>query len=166
MVSNLIASSGDIEPIDESIWFKEYSTGKGHEIYRVEIVKSKYPEISFAKLAEVSYSEYSAIVFALEIQSRAHPEKSMIRLNPAHFMFQKSDFEHYDFHLYIICEDGDIAQEISELEMPSEKFEKCFGKQREVQDESISAVDGGDKGNLKMNADLSAQMDPVADGSV
>ena len=48
-------------------------------------------------------------MFALEIQSRAHPEKSMIRLNPAHFMFQKSDFEHYDFHLYIICEDGDIA---------------------------------------------------------
>ena len=39
MVSNLIASSGDIEPIDKSTWFKEYSTGKGHEIYRVEIVK-------------------------------------------------------------------------------------------------------------------------------
>ena len=67
MMSNLIASAGDEELPDDSAWFSEYQNGKGNEIYRVEIDKAKYPEITFAKLAEVSYSEYQAIVFALEI---------------------------------------------------------------------------------------------------
>lgn len=35
MVSNLIASAGEMNPIDETLWMKEYMTGKGHEIYRV-----------------------------------------------------------------------------------------------------------------------------------
>jgi hypothetical protein len=67
----LIASAGDIEPFDDSEWLRQYSTGKGHEIYRVEIDKKKYPDnLKFSLLAEISYSEYSAIVFALEIQSK------------------------------------------------------------------------------------------------
>ena len=109
MMSNLIASAGDEELPDDSAWFSEYQNGKGNEIYRVEIDKDKYPEITFAKLAEVAYSEFQAIVFALEIQSLKNPDKSVIRLNPASFVFCKSDHDLFNFHLYIICQDGDIA---------------------------------------------------------
>ena len=84
LVSNLIASAGDTEPFDDSEWLRQYITGKGHEIYRVEIDKKKYPDhLKFSQLAEISYTEYSAIVFALEIQSRISSEKSVIRMAPA-----------------------------------------------------------------------------------
>lgn len=84
LVSNLIASAGETEPFDNSEWLRQYITGKGHEIYRVEIDKKKYPDnLKFSQLAEISYTEYSAIVFALEIQSRISPEKSVIRMAPA-----------------------------------------------------------------------------------
>lgn len=110
LVSNLIASAGDIEPFDDSEWLRQYVTGKGHEIYRVEIDKKKYPDnLKFSLLSEISYSEYSAIVFALEIQSKLNPEKSVIRMAPAQFVFSKADDDFFDFHLYIICEDGSIA---------------------------------------------------------
>ena len=108
MISNLIASAGDMNPINDDIWMKEYMTGKGHEIYRVQIKVSSYPEdLPFALLAETSYQEYEAIVFALEIVSKAEPSKASIRLNPAKFIFEKSDYQMFDFHLYIICEDGE-----------------------------------------------------------
>ena len=37
MISNLIASAGEVSPINDDIWMKEYMEGKGHEIYRVKI---------------------------------------------------------------------------------------------------------------------------------
>ena len=49
--------------------------------------------------------------------------------------------------------------------MQTEKFERCFGKVREVADESMTGADG-DKGNSKLNAELSAQNDIPAEGSV
>jgi hypothetical protein len=50
---------------------KEYMEGKGHEIYRVKIDSSKYPdELSYALLAETSYLEYASVVFALEVVSK------------------------------------------------------------------------------------------------
>ena len=72
MVSNLIASSGDIDKnIHEAEWFEEYAEGLEMEIYAVQISNADYPDnITFNKIAEIAYSEYSAIVFALEIQSR------------------------------------------------------------------------------------------------
>lgn len=145
MVSNLIASAGEIKPLDDTLWMKEYMTGKGHEIYRVKIDASKYPdELSFCSLAETSYQEYSAIVFALEVVSKAEPTKASIRLNPAKFIFQKADHQYFDFHLYIICEDGDQAQKISELEMADEKFERYFGKSRErLMEEAANKIPNG-----------------------
>ena len=69
MISNLIASAGEIDtdiiPFD---WFEEYAEGMGHEIYRMTISQEDYQNnITFNKIAEVAYSEYSAVVFALEI---------------------------------------------------------------------------------------------------
>ena len=72
MISNLIASASQINH-DESNgevkeWFKEYTEGMGHEVYRLEITRSVFPDrVSFKKIAEVGYSEYDSIVFALEI---------------------------------------------------------------------------------------------------
>jgi len=42
MVSNLIASAGDIEADDQPDWFEEYGNGMGHEIYRRQISEDDY----------------------------------------------------------------------------------------------------------------------------
>jgi hypothetical protein len=130
MISNLIASAGEIDteiiPFD---WFEEYAEGMGHEIYRMTISQEDYQNnITFNKIAEVAYSEYSAVVFALEIQSRMDMTKSIIRLNPNSFLF--TDWDLYSYSLYIICEDIDVAREIQKLEMQDEKYERLFGRLR------------------------------------
>ena len=130
MISNLIASAGEIDtdiiPYD---WFEEYAEGMGHEIYRMTISQEDYQNnITFNKIAEVAYSEYSAVVFALEIQSRMDMTKSIIRLNPNSFLF--TDWDLYSYSLYIICEDIEVAREIQKLEMQDEKYERLFGRLR------------------------------------
>lgn len=70
MISNLISSSEDIEyqEIIDKEWFKDYAEGMGHEMYRIKIENTYFPDkISYTKIAEVAYSEYGAIVMALEI---------------------------------------------------------------------------------------------------
>jgi len=69
MISNLIASAGDVDlDINDGEWFKEYAEGMGMEIYAVPISQVDYPDnISFNKIAEIAYSEFGAIVFAIEI---------------------------------------------------------------------------------------------------
>lgn len=72
MISNLIASAGDpnLDLIKED-WFADYSEGMGHEIYRVDILREDYgDDITFSKAADIGYSEFGVIVFALEIQSK------------------------------------------------------------------------------------------------
>ena len=137
MISNLIASAGEIDTeIIEFDWFEEYAEGMGHEIYRMSISQEDYQNsITFNKIAEVAYSEYSAVVFALEIQSRSDMSKSIIRLNPNSFLF--TDWDLYSFSLYIICEDIEVARKIQKLEMQDEKYERMFGRLRhQKKDES------------------------------
>jgi len=69
MISNLIASSGDIDKdINDGEWFTEYGEGMGNEIYAVPISPFDYPDgIAFSKIAEIAMSEFGAVVFALEI---------------------------------------------------------------------------------------------------
>ena len=50
----------------------------------------------------------------------------MIRLNPYKFKF--SDWDRFNFFIYIICEDGDIAEEIAVLDLPEDKYERLFGR--------------------------------------
>lgn len=75
LISNLIASAGEIDTdMMPGDWFSEYGEGMGHEIYRNTLSSEDYPEnICFKKIVEVAYSEYSSIVFALEIQSKHQP---------------------------------------------------------------------------------------------
>lgn len=71
-------------------WLQEYSAGMGHEIYRVAISEedfvSPYP-LSFKKLADICFTEFKAVVFALEIEIK-NTNKSIERLNPSHFIFK------------------------------------------------------------------------------
>lgn len=69
MISNLIASSGEIDnDIHEGEWFNEYAEGMEMEIYSVPITNVEWPDnVSFQKITEIANSEFGAIVFALEI---------------------------------------------------------------------------------------------------
>ena len=92
MISNLIASASDIDHDEEEEevkeWFKEYTEGMGHEIYKLEITRAVFPDkVTFKKIAEVGFSEFHSVVFALEIQSLNDSKKSIIRLNPNSFEF-------------------------------------------------------------------------------
>lgn len=113
MISNLISSSGDLEcdKINKSDWFAEYAAGMGMEIYCSKLEPMVYPDqIKFAKFAEIAYSEYNTIVFALEIQSKPEDGKipsSIIRLNPVDFVFKWNDFNNYVYKLHMICDDAE-----------------------------------------------------------
>jgi len=111
MISNLIASAGDIDSDGQPEWFKEYSEGMGHEIYRRQISQDDYQnDIVFKKLAEIAYQEEQAIIFALEIQSKINIDKTIIRLNPIMFVFK--DWHLFNYFIYIICEDPEVADTI------------------------------------------------------
>lgn len=138
MVSNLITSGGDIDKeINPSEWFDEYADGMEMEIYAVPISNQDYPEnITFSKIAEVAYSEYSAIVFALEIRGgnqNDSTQSSIIRLNPSKFQFQ--DWNVFSYSLHMICDSKKVAKLVQTLEMPSEKYERLFSKQRKKEED-------------------------------
>lgn len=130
MISNLIASASDIDhdESDEVVkeWFKEYTEGMGHEVYRLEITKAVFPDrVTFKKIAEVGFSEFHSIVFALEIQSQTDSKKSIIRLNPNCFEF--TDWDYFKYFIYIICEGEDDADKLAELSMNDDSYLRTFG---------------------------------------
>ena len=81
------------------------------EIYCSELKQTIYPDkITFRKIAEVAYSEYNTIIFALEIQSKSldgEIPSSIIRLNPIDFKFNWIDFNNYVYELHMICGDSE-----------------------------------------------------------
>lgn len=70
-MSNLFASRGSSEHFSKD-WLKEYAEGMGHEIYRVPIQENEFfalpNALTFKKIAEICFIEYSAVIFALEIE--------------------------------------------------------------------------------------------------
>jgi len=133
MISNLIASSGDIDKdINDGEWFNEYGEGMEMEIYAVPISNVDYPDnISFNKIADIAYSEFGAVVFALEIQSKninSSIQSSVIRLNPSNFIFK--DWHMFNYSIFMVCESEKVSKSIQVLEMPNEKYERLFGRPR------------------------------------
>ena len=133
MISNLISSCGDLDckQINNNEWFSEYAAGMGMEIYCCKLEPKVYPDgIKFSKIAEIAYTEYSTIVFALEIQSKPLDGKipsSIIRLNPVDFTFKYDDFSNYVYKLHMICDDADQAEKVESLEeMSDERYERVF----------------------------------------
>lgn len=146
-MSNLFASAGavDIDSFNKE-WLKEYANGMGHEIYRVQIQENEFfspTPLTFKKIAEICYTEYSAVIFALEIEPQGHGRnKSKVILNPSLFEFK--DWINYNYFLYIICEDESLATQVQMLEMPDEKYVKYMGRQRteKLRQDVIVEVDG------------------------
>jgi hypothetical protein len=65
----------------------------------------------------------------------------VIRLNPS--KFQLYEWNLFSYHLYIICESGEVAADIQKLEMKDEKFEKLLGHPR-VKKDAFKNKDGID----------------------
>eukprot|EP00352_Strombidinopsis_acuminata_P003177 CAMPEP_0176396098 /NCGR_PEP_ID=MMETSP0126-20121128/43946_1 /TAXON_ID=141414 ORGANISM="Strombidinopsis acuminatum, Strain SPMC142" /NCGR_SAMPLE_ID=MMETSP0126 /ASSEMBLY_ACC=CAM_ASM_000229 /LENGTH=120 /DNA_ID=CAMNT_0017769391 /DNA_START=690 /DNA_END=1052 /DNA_ORIENTATION=+ len=105
MISNLIASAqkNDEEGFEED-WLKDYVEGMDHEIYRVNILEIDYQSgLSFNQVARIAHSNYSAIVFAAEIELKGSNSPSVIRLK---------HWDKYNFYLYIICSDEAVARQV------------------------------------------------------
>jgi acetyl-CoA C-acetyltransferase/potassium large conductance calcium-activated channel subfamily M alpha protein 1 len=112
LLSNLSASAStgglDIEAFGKE-WLTEYANGMGHEIYRVLINENEFyspTPLSFKRIAEICFHEYSAVVFALEIEIKGK-NKSIVRLNPSNFTFH--EWDRYSYYLYVIGEDESLA---------------------------------------------------------
>lgn len=52
----------------------------------------------------------------------------MVTLNPS--LFEFTDWANFNYYLYIICEDEDLANQVTQLEMPDEKYERYLGRSR------------------------------------
>ena len=82
----------------------------GHEVYRVQISENDFQGLlTFKKVSDIGFSEFGAVIFALEIEVKnSQSTKSIIRLNPINFEFK--DWMMYNYYLYIICEDETLAR--------------------------------------------------------
>ena len=79
LITNLIMTSGDVDEANEEDWMKEYSDGRGHEIYRIQL-KEYYYQFTFMEIVENIYNQGQVIAFALEIEVNG---VSIIKLNPS-----------------------------------------------------------------------------------
>lgn len=111
-LANLSASAStgglDIDSFGKE-WLKEYANGMGHEIYRVTISENEFYSpvpLTFKRIAEICFHEFSAVIFGLEIEIKG-TNKSIVRLNPSEFAF--SDWTKYTYYLYVIGEDESLA---------------------------------------------------------
>ena len=77
LITNLMMSSGEINDSTDSEWMKEYSEGRGHEIYRIQL-QNYYHQFTFLEVVENIYNQAQAIVFASEIEVGG---TSIVKLN-------------------------------------------------------------------------------------
>ena len=126
MIANLVMSSSSL-PNNDCDWLKEYSEGRGHEIYRISLPES-YKYMTFLEIAKEVYSREHAIAFAIEIETH---KTSIIKLNPGNISIENIFLNHKEIgntttvqnlnnlkfnlssakiHLYIICLDKQIAE--------------------------------------------------------
>ena len=64
LVTNLVMTAGDVDETNEEDWMKEYSDGRGHEIYRIQL-KEYYYQFTFMEVVENIYNQGQVIAFAL-----------------------------------------------------------------------------------------------------
>ena len=79
LVTNLVMTSSDVEDTVDEKWMKEYSDGRGHEIYRIQL-KEYYHQFTFIEIVQNIYNEGQVICFALEIEVDG---VTILKLNPA-----------------------------------------------------------------------------------
>lgn len=69
-------------------------------------------------------------------------------MNPNKFVFK--DWNLFNYYLYIICEDEEVAQDIQKLEMQKEKFDRIFGCSRYSERKSEDKSKGIDNKSFAM----------------
>ena len=75
---NLVMTSGDVEDSIDEKWMKEYSDGRGHEIYRIQL-KEYYHQFTFIEIVKNIYNEGQVVCFAIEIEVDG---VTILKLNP------------------------------------------------------------------------------------
>lgn len=90
----------------------------GHEIYRTRL-SEKMENKFFKDIAKIVYKKNKAIVFALELKCNG---KTIIRLNPSDF--KVNNIKENNVHVYSICEDKRVAENIETLFMNKEEKNK------------------------------------------
>ena len=78
LVMNLVMTSGDVEDSIDEKWMKEYSDGRGHEIYRIQL-KEYYHQFTFIEIVKNIYNEGQVVCFAIEIEVDG---ATILKLNP------------------------------------------------------------------------------------
>jgi len=117
MLSNLITSAGDIAiGNDDKEWMKEYTTGMGYEIYRADL-SHKFQGKKFSEVAAIVYNEFQGILFGLELDVSG---QTIIRLNPGNYSIPHT--MENKIHVYMICEDKKVADQVSCYEMTTEEI--------------------------------------------
>ena len=78
LVTNLVMTSSEADDAVDDKWIKEYSDGRGHEIYRIQL-KEYYHQFTFIEIVQNIYNEGQVICFALELEVDGI---SILKLNP------------------------------------------------------------------------------------
>lgn len=94
---------------------REYMNGMGHEIYRVPL-SAKFEGEKFCAFAKMIYKNLQAICFGLELKLEG---QTLVLLNPGNYEIK--DTLEYNVHVYVICEDKSVADEVSTYELNPEQ---------------------------------------------
>jgi len=78
---------------------------------------------TFAEIAGLVYKHNRTIVFGIEIRTNG---KTIVRLNPNEFKI--SNIDENNIHVYVIQEDGSIAEEVETLGMTKDEKNKYLNK--------------------------------------
>ncbi len=113
LINNLISSSHDARSI-KTRWSGEYVNGMDHEIYRA-LLSPKFENQTFKDVARAIYIRFQAVAFALEMQVEG---KVVIRLAPLRYLLQ--NIRRNKIHVYVICEEKKIADQIAFMNMSNE----------------------------------------------
>jgi len=125
-VANLIASSGEPPKRSENDneWLEDYWHGKGYEIYKVHLASEFHGE-KFAWVASKIYKKFRAVLFALELGTG---DNTRIYTNPGDYTLPKGN----RITAYVISEDKEIADAISEYKAGPQDFELARRESRKL----------------------------------
>ena len=123
LINNLISSSHDARNI-KTTWSGEYVNGMDHEIYKA-LLSPKFENQTFKDVARAIYIRFRAVAFALEMKVEG---KVVIRLAPLRYLLQ--NIRRNKIHVYVICEEKKIADQIATMNMSNEDIVAAMALQK------------------------------------
>jgi hypothetical protein len=151
LLGNLVKSAGE-DSLDkvQHAYLKEYLSGMGHEIYRTKL-SPQFVGKRFVEIADTVYKQYRGIIFCLEIQ---YEGETIVVLNPGNYEIPEKI--KYNTYVYIICEDKEVADKVTQHNITEEEFERLYNPdkaQMEVNEgqnlELVRSPDWVEQGDLE-----------------